>query len=246
MKTKMNFIVQASDVDNSLQIRLPNFENCIIQASDDGVNKVGLSTKYLRTKYNASWVLLRLTFKLDVLPKYREEFTIETWAENNELMMTKRNYRFYIVKNGVEQTIGEGSSVWTIIDIDKRQRSKEPFCDDAWEKAITAEPVSLQTIKVKELFNDNPIVKNCMVEYSDIDLNNHFNSCKYLQYILNTCDTLTTLSPIYVDIKYSHELMRGEKFSVFAANKEDTICYKIMSDSGVQSCSAVISRKMTK
>lgn len=246
MKTRVLYTVECADVDQSLQIRLCDFENYIIQASDDGVNKIGISPKYLLEKYNALWVLMRLTFKLTVLPKYQEEFIIETWTESNEMRMSRRHYKFYVIKDEEEHEIGEGKSLWTIIDKDTRQISPQPFKDQVWENVFDSEPVTLPSAVVKKQIDNKTVVKPCMVEYSDIDINNHFNSCKYLQYMLNACDLLTTISPIYVDIKYSRELKRGEAFTVLSNNHGDAVSYQIINASGQPSCNAVISRNINE
>jgi acyl-ACP thioesterase len=84
------------------------------------------------------------------------------------------------------------------------------------------------------------------IHYSDLDYNNHCNSCKYLQFMLNADDRLTTIYPIRLDINYVKEVHKDERIHVDVLEKTDeqgnlqSIQYCLLADDGEISCTALL------
>ena len=61
MKHLFNFTVQYANVDASRHMRLCDLEHYILEAAGMSASRFGLKTDMLVEKYNATWVLTRLT-----------------------------------------------------------------------------------------------------------------------------------------------------------------------------------------
>ena len=129
-----------------------------------------------------TWVLSRLAIELNDLPKQYAEFSIETWVENVYRLFTDRNFAI-LDKEG--KPIGYARSVWAMISMETRKPADlltlhggsiaEYVCDKEC-------PISKPgRIKVT---TDKP-VEEYRTRYSDIDINGHVNSIKYIEHILD-------------------------------------------------------------
>lgn len=131
---------------------------------------------------NYTWVLSRLAIELDEMPYQYEDFTIQTWVENVYRLFTDRNFAL-INKDG--KKIGYARSVWAMINLNTRKPADlltlhggsivDYVCDEPCPiekpsriKVTTKEPEATLTAK-----------------YSDIDINGHVNSIRYIEHILD-------------------------------------------------------------
>ena len=146
--------------------------NCAgFHASDRGF---GIATL---NEDNYTWVLSRLAIELDEMPYQYEEFSVQTWVENVYRLFTDRNFAV-INKDG--KKIGYARSVWAMINLNTRKPADlltlhggsivDYVCDEPCPiekpsriKVTTKEPVATITAK-----------------YSDIDINGHVNSIRYI------------------------------------------------------------------
>ena len=131
---------------------------------------------------NYTWVLSRLAVELDEMPYQYEDFSIRTWVENVYRLFTDRNFAI-IDKDG--KKIGYARSVWAMISLNTRKPADlltlhggsivDYVCDEPCPiekpsriKVASAEPASSLNAK-----------------YSDIDINGHVNSIRYIEHILD-------------------------------------------------------------
>lgn len=151
--------------------------NCAgFHASDRGF---GIATL---NEDNYTWVLSRLAIELDEMPYQYEDFSVQTWVENVYRLFTDRNFAV-IDKEG--KKIGYARSVWAMINLNTRKPADlltlhggsivDYVCDEPCPidkpsriKVVATEPVSTITAK-----------------YSDIDINGHVNSIRYIEHILD-------------------------------------------------------------
>ena len=129
-----------------------------------------------------TWVLSRLAIELDELPRQYEDFSIQTWVENVYRLFTDRNFAI-LDKDG--KPIGYARSVWAMISMQTRKPADlltlhggsitDYICD---KECPIAKP---GRIKVTQ---DTPVAEY-LTKYSDIDINGHVNSIKYIEHILD-------------------------------------------------------------
>lgn len=129
-----------------------------------------------------TWVLSRLAVELENMPCQYEGFSIQTWVENVYRLFTDRNFAI-LDKKG--KTVGYARSVWAMISMETRKPADlltlhgGSITDYVCDKEC---PISKPgRIKVTE----KAPVSEYQTRYSDIDINGHVNSIKYIEHILD-------------------------------------------------------------
>lgn len=151
--------------------------NCAgFHASDRGFGIASLNED------NYTWVLSRLAIELDEMPYQYEDFKIQTWVENVYRLFTDRNFAI-IDKDG--KKIGYARSVWAMISLNTRKPADlltlhggsivDYVCD---EPCPIGKP---SRIKVATQTPETTLT----AKYSDIDINGHVNSIRYIEHILD-------------------------------------------------------------
>ena len=151
--------------------------NCAgFHASDRGF---GIATL---NEDNYTWVLSRLAIELDEMPYQYEKFSVQTWVENVYRLFTDRNFA---VINKEGKKIGYARSVWAMISMNTRKPADllalhggsivDYVCDEPCpiEKPSRIKVSSREPAAILE------------AKYSDIDINGHVNSIRYIEHILD-------------------------------------------------------------
>ena len=167
-----------------------------------------------------TWVLSRLAIELEDMPRQYEDFSIQTWVENVYRLFTDRNFE---LKNKDGKTIGYARSVWAMISMQSRKPAdlltlhggniSEYICDKEC-------PISKPgRIKVTQ---EVPAVEY-QTKYSDIDINGHVNSIKYIEHILDLfpMETFKDKQIKRFEMAYVAESYYGDTLLFYKEEKED-------------------------
>lgn len=151
--------------------------NCAgFHASDRGFGIASLNED------NYTWVLSRLAIELDEMPYQYEDFKIQTWVENVYRLFTDRNFAI-IDKDG--KKIGYARSVWAMISLNTRKPADLlTLHGGSIVDYVCDEPCPIEKpsrIKVTTETADTTLT----AKYSDIDINGHVNSIRYIEHILD-------------------------------------------------------------
>ena len=133
-------------------------------------------------KEHYTWVLSRLALEMYDLPMQYESFTIETWVANVYRLFTDRNFA---VLNKEGKAIAYARSVWAMIDTETRKPVDLMAIHDGDIAGYICDkdcPIDKPSrIKV----NSKEPVAILPVKYSDMDINGHVNSIRYIEHILD-------------------------------------------------------------
>ncbi len=176
-----NFVAEPFHVDFTGHLTMSVLGNHLLNCAGFHSTDRGFGIGYLN-EVNYTWVLSRLAVELDEMPYQYEHFSIETWVENVYRLFTDRNFA---ILNKENKPIGYARSVWAMINLEIRK------------------PADLLTLHGGEILNyvsdkKCPIEKPTRikidssgpeiiykVKYSDIDINGHVNSIKYIEHVLD-------------------------------------------------------------
>jgi acyl-ACP thioesterase len=128
---------------------------------------------------NHSWVLSRLVIEMMEYPKHYEKILIQTWVESVIRTFSLRNFAF-LNKDG--KVLGYARTVWAMIDQETRKPlnlTQTPIPDFICDKECPIEKFG------KIPFLDGETKETFIIKYSDIDINQHLNSSKYVEHILD-------------------------------------------------------------
>ncbi len=126
------------------------------------------------------WVLSRLLVKIDRRPLWKEEFTLETWSRGTDGFFAYRDYRF-LDKHGKE--IIKATSSWLVLDLETKriQRLNHHKNFPAYQESVLGcNAGKVEPAEAKENLIYFPVL------FNEIDINQHFNTGRYLERINNS------------------------------------------------------------
>lgn len=227
------------EVDFKNRITLPLIVNHLLNTAGRHANERGFGIQQLN-EHNHTWVLSRLAIELNGRPECGETLRIRTWIENVMRSFTLRNFQF---ETGEGEVIGYARSIWAMID------------------TATRHPVSLIGQGIEEYIHqkDCPIEKpgkiivpeqsaqsSFVVAYSDLDINKHLNSAKYVEHITDTLpiEVMERNSPFRFEIEYIEECHYGERIQTFwTQSTPDEYLVALSKGDGKMACKCKITFK---
>lgn len=128
------------------------------------------------------WVLSRLLVKIKRRPKWGEKFTVETWPAGLEGLLAIRDIHF-IDANG--ESIIEATTSWLVLN---SKTKRIIHLKDLKNIPLGEERIFKQTAgKVKSVKSDAELIFTPAL-FNEIDINQHFNSGRYLERIIDSYD----------------------------------------------------------
>ncbi|NQU53015.1 MAG: hypothetical protein HQ522_10810 [Bacteroidetes bacterium] len=128
------------------------------------------------------WVLSRLLVKITRRPKWGEDFTLETWSRGADRFYGYRD--FYFVDKDRNNII-QATTSWLVLDL-KTKRIVELTNFENFptyeESVFGANAKKVRAPKSEDIGQFSPAL------FTDIDINQHFNSGRYLERIINSYD----------------------------------------------------------
>lgn len=132
-----------------------------------------------------TWVLSRLSIEMTEMPRQYEHCLITTWVESVMKLFTNRNFA---IQREDGTPIGYARSVWAMIDLSTRRPCDllSLYDGDILRYVVSPEenicPIEGHG---RFRFRDVEFVRTIPTYYSDVDINGHINSIKYIEHILD-------------------------------------------------------------
>lgn len=175
------FVAEPFHVDFNGKLTLGVLGNHLLNSAGFHSSERGFGIADLNEE-QYTWVLSRLAIELDDMPNQYEKFTVDTWVENVYRLFTDRNFAL-INKDG--ETIGYARSVWAMISMSTRKPADLlNMHGGSITDYISNRPCPIEKpsrIKV----SSSEVASLMTARYSDIDINGHVNSVRYIEHILD-------------------------------------------------------------
>lgn len=230
-----SFIAEPFHVDFTGRLTLGVLGNHLLNCAGFHATDRGFGIATLNED-NYTWVLSRLAIELEEMPYQYEKFTVQTWVENVYRLFTDRNFAL-LDKDG--KKIGYARSVWAMINLNTRKPADllalhggsivDYVCDEPCPigkpsriKVSSCEPVATLTAK-----------------YSDIDINGHVNSIRYIEHILDLfpIEMYRTKRIRRFEMAYVAESYYGDELSFFMDDAgEDVYQVEVRKNGGEVVC----------
>lgn len=175
------FVAEPFHVDFTGKLTLGVLGNHLLNCAGFHATERGFGMATLNED-NYTWVLSRLAIELDDLPHQYEEFSIQTWVENVYRLFTDRNFA---ILNKEGKRIGYARSVWAMINLNTRKPADLlSLHGGSIVDYVCDEPCPIDKPSRIKVASQEPVAK-IMAQYSDIDINGHVSSIRYIEHILN-------------------------------------------------------------
>ena len=172
--------------DFSNHLFLGHLGNQLLNAADFHSNERGYGMTYLNPR-KKTWVLSRLAIEMEQMPKAYDKYKVETWVDDVMKFFTSRNFA---VTSDIGTVYGYGRSIWALIDTDSRQPTDILTVHDGLiRQYIETEKVCpiAKSSRVK-MGHEARLDRTLTTHYSDVDVNGHINSVKYIEHVLDLFD----------------------------------------------------------
>lgn len=180
-------------------------------------------------QHDQAWVLSRIRVEItDILPKWMDKVTVKTWIEDLQGSRSIRNIEMYL--NG--KKVAGASTFWAVFNTQLRKAEALALPHEHFEKFPGWQATEQHFSKIN-VSRDTEIAGSRKVVLSDLDIVNHVNNVKYLEWCL---DTLNAKAVLKQEIKsFEMNFMRElnlndavtlhrtteEKPTYFSVNKDD-------------------------
>ena len=168
-----------------------------------------------------TWVLSRLAIELEDMPRQYEDFAIHTWIENVYRLFTDRNFEL-VNKDG--KTIGYARSVWAMISMETRKPADLlTLHGECLNQYVSDRECPISKPNRVKVVQDNSVAEY-LTKYSDIDINGHVNSIKYIEHILDLfpMETFKQKSIRRFEVSYVAESYYGDMLSFYMEEKGES------------------------
>ncbi len=190
----------------------PHYLTAFLQeAAWKHANHLDLGYEFMQ-KEKVAWMLARIYFEMERYPVWRDEITIETWPKGTEGLFFVRDM-LILASDG--QKLGAATTYWLLVDLsNKRPRVPELHTDilsvNKDKHGVEKKPEKLRLETKKE-------TDRMTARISDIDLNNHVNSNKYIEWIVNNLAELTDGRHLIhsLQMNFLNEVKLGEEVIIY-------------------------------
>ncbi len=217
------FEAESFHVDFTGHLTMSILGNELLNCADMHAELRGFGMTKLRDIHR-TWVLSRLVVEMERMPRQYEKFYINTWIENVYRLFTDRDFEI-VTEDG--EVLGYARSIWAMIDMESRKPDDllaryGELSDVICDKACPIERPG--RIKVR----NGELMKEYRTQYSDIDINRHVNSVKYMEHMLDLfpLQQFEEKRIAHFEIAYHTESYYGDTLS-FYGEKDGEDVYKI-------------------
>jgi acyl-ACP thioesterase len=206
--------------------------NYMQELASNQADQLGFSVQKLM-KHKMTWVLSRIHLKLDDILFWQDTFIGRTWPSGIQGKFALRDFQF---SNSSGKIVGNATSSWMIIDIEKRKPVKlENIIDiNSYIAGDRSLPDEFQPLPDLNSFENE---KKFQVRYSDLDINRHVNHVAYIDWALEAVppNILLKKYPIEIEVGYRREVFYGDVVISRSTQLDDkTFIHQILSDKDQQ------------
>ncbi|PDS24900.1 acyl-[acyl-carrier-protein] thioesterase [Flavobacterium branchiophilum] len=167
--------------------------------------------------HQQAWVLSRMCVEITALPKWKDEVTVKTWIVSLENSRSVRALEVYV--GGVKLVGAE--TFWAVLNTTTRRPETLALPYSHFELFPNAFG-TLKRVKKIHLPDDIAEISSKKVLLSDLDLVNHVNNVKYLEWCMDLLPPNEILNQKITrfDMNFMRELVWGDQFSIEICNNE--------------------------
>jgi acyl-ACP thioesterase len=175
--------VTSADTDFTKTLRPSSLVNMLIQIAWHHAEMLGFGMKFLHN-HELVWMLSRMHIKIYSRPFWNSNLHLSSWPKGIHRLFYLRDFK---VMNSRSENVAEATSEWLIIDLATRrpklyQPENNIFQENKDRHAIPDLVPNLKSPEGKHETFFNKVV------YSDIDLNHHLTTTRYLDWMMDTFD----------------------------------------------------------
>jgi acyl-ACP thioesterase len=180
-----HFSVEFFDCDTFAHLRISRLCEFFQETSLAHLRDQGFDYLSMIKKDKFTLLISRIKLRIAHLPLWGEDIFVSTWIKN--INPEKVAWGDYDVRDVQGNSVIQATASWILIDLNDGKA--KPFSEGPYRfethPELSALPENIELLEPAGM-PKTVLVKD--VKYSDIDLNNHVNNCKYSDWVLDTID----------------------------------------------------------
>jgi medium-chain acyl-[acyl-carrier-protein] hydrolase len=213
------FQVHSYEVDFRRTATLETLCRYFLEAAWNHAEALGFGFSHLATQ-GKLWVLSRLLLRVEHYPAWGETVKVRTWPRAAKSIFAMRDFQLF---NHEGERAASGTSAWLVLDAQTRRPQRvEKLLSTInalpHERATQLDPDKLPEPAAGQI--GRPIT----VHYSDVDVNSHTNSCRYLGWVLDSYALAfhAEYAVTQLEINYLGETREGDELTLLKDTQDRT------------------------
>ncbi|RCK75201.1 MAG: Acyl-ACP thioesterase [Ignavibacteriae bacterium] len=216
------FKIKTYETDFNNAVKVSSIFNYMQEAASNNAQELHFGYDEL-VKNNLYWVLSRALLVMKEYPKFSDEIVIETWPSGIEKFFAFRDFKIF---NSQNKLIGYAITMWLLMDANR----KKPVKPDEYFKDIKFPELAHVTKEVPKKIVEPELkeyITKKKVLYSDIDVNQHVNNVKYIEYAFDgfELERIRYSKARRVQINFLNETKYNEELSIYRSKLSENIFY---------------------
>jgi medium-chain acyl-[acyl-carrier-protein] hydrolase len=168
---------------------------------------------------NLKWVLIKVKMLINRLPTWGERIITETWGKRRVKLYALRDFT---VSLDTGEKLVSATSSWMVVNKTNGRPQRFDQASDSLPWQPGKDEIETDLEKVPELQNGDEVAR-FRVLFSDIDVNRHVNSAKYLQWMVDSHshEFLESMEPRSVELSFLAEALPRDEVTVFSERIDD-------------------------
>ncbi len=130
---------------------------------------------------NQIWAMTRAEVQLQRPARWQEVVEVETWSRGMDKLMA---FRDFVIRDARGERIAAGTATWVVLDLENKRMQRLSELAEKWPSKPEVFSINKNADKVDPPSNPE-YGEPFKVRYSDMDLNHHVNSSRYIQWMLD-------------------------------------------------------------
>jgi|SRR6218665_248395 len=167
--------------------------------------------------FDQAWVLSRIRIEVADLPKWQDRVIVKTWIESLQGSSSVRNIEMYL--NG--KKIAGATTFWVVFNTKIRKAEALALPHEHYEKFPEIHATTIPFSRINVLKNTVAVSERKVV-LSDLDIVNHVNNTKYLEWCLDALEVKSVLKKEIktLEMNFLRELNLEDEVQICANSDE--------------------------
>ncbi len=222
------FTVDPLMVDCNLRLFPAALYRCLQLTADEHVNRLKFEGDDMGG-HRYSWVLTRNELFIDRYPVFKEPFEIYTATCEVRHGVYPR---YFEIRDNQGQKIGHCMSMWVVFDLEKRCMVAESESGIRVGAELSAAEMPKLPSAPRPLKEGESKIAKRTVAYSDLDLLNHMNNTKYVDWLCDMVEIEKFKDHIisHMIINYAEESRPGTELTLELKEKDNSFSFRDLSE----------------
>ena len=181
-------------------------------------------------EFNQAWVLSKMRVEITKLPKWKDIITVKTWIKSLENSRSVRCLEMYLNE---EKIIG-CETFWAVFNTNTRRPEPLALPHQHIEKYPNHNATIKELTRIS-VSDGKELVAKKQILLSDLDIVNHANSVKYIEWCLDyvSLKNITEGNLKSFEMNYLKEVSLNDSISIYSTSNENCIQFTVNNEAKI-------------